>query len=87
MFFIPGQKLFKRAGRNSDGVSETSSVSQATDLDRGEFAASPLKPENGQPSSESTPPLRQEATGVSPGATSQALGNGPPLTEEQESLR
>uniref|UniRef100_A0A8C6XTF4 Pyridoxal-dependent decarboxylase domain-containing protein 1 n=1 Tax=Naja naja TaxID=35670 RepID=A0A8C6XTF4_NAJNA len=44
---FPGQKLFKRAGRNSDGVSETSSVSQATDLDRGEFAASPLQQENG----------------------------------------
>ncbi|XP_034286125.1 pyridoxal-dependent decarboxylase domain-containing protein 1 [Pantherophis guttatus] len=84
---FPGQKLFKRAGRNSDGVSETSSVSLATDLDRGEFAASPVKTENGQPSSESTPPLHQEATGVSPGATSQAPGNGHPLTEEQENLR
>ncbi|XP_026560372.1 pyridoxal-dependent decarboxylase domain-containing protein 1 [Pseudonaja textilis] len=84
---FPGQKLFKRAGRNSDGVSETSSVSQATDLDRGEFAASPLQPENGEPSSESTPPLPEETTGVSPGTKPQAPGNDHPLSEERESLR
>ncbi|XP_026546233.1 pyridoxal-dependent decarboxylase domain-containing protein 1 isoform X1 [Notechis scutatus] len=84
---FPGQKLFKRAGRNSDGVSETSSVSQATDLDRGEFAASPLQPENAEPSSESTPPLPEVTTSVSPGTKSQAPGNDHPLSEERETLR
>uniref|UniRef100_U3FX57 Pyridoxal-dependent decarboxylase domain-containing protein 1 n=1 Tax=Micrurus fulvius TaxID=8637 RepID=U3FX57_MICFL len=84
---FPGQKLFKRAGRNSDGVSETSSVSQATDLDRGEFAASPLQQEDGEPLSESMPPVPQETTSVSPGAKSQAPGNDHLLSEEQESLR
>ncbi|KAL7979169.1 hypothetical protein Chor_015193 [Crotalus horridus] len=81
------QRQRTRAGRNSDGVSETSSLSQAADLDRGEFAASPVKPENAEPSSEGMTPCTQEASSAFPGTKAQASGIDPSPSEEKESLR
>ncbi|XP_060116912.1 pyridoxal-dependent decarboxylase domain-containing protein 1-like [Heteronotia binoei] len=85
---LPGQKLFKRSMRSSDGFSETSSVSHTDDLVRGELSPGPSSAGQGNPElSEAGVHLTEEADEDSAGEMVQTLGNTGTKSEEQESLR
>ncbi|KAH0631879.1 hypothetical protein JD844_019772 [Phrynosoma platyrhinos] len=85
---FPGQKLFRRSLRNSDGFSETSSVSHIDDLDRGEPrpSASPVGQENPEQLGQSEL-LTQETTEDNPGETVQTVGPDCTKSEQEVSLR
>uniref|UniRef100_A0A8D0GTW4 Pyridoxal-dependent decarboxylase domain-containing protein 1 n=1 Tax=Sphenodon punctatus TaxID=8508 RepID=A0A8D0GTW4_SPHPU len=92
---LPGQKLFKRSLRSSDGFSETSSISHIDDLEKTEqrpcatSAAEEqgtLKAEMSEEKNEVTQTTNKEIEDVQ-SDQSQKLGNDCTKTEEQESLR
>lgn len=88
LFFISGQKLFKRSMRGSDGLSETSSVSHTDDLARGEPQPGVSSEGQGSPElPEGDVNLMEEAAGDATGETVQTLGNSGTVSEERESLR
>ncbi|XP_072838515.2 pyridoxal-dependent decarboxylase domain-containing protein 1 [Pogona vitticeps] len=85
---FPGQKLFRRSLRNSDGFSETSSVSHADDLDRGEPrpGSSLVGQENAEQPDEMEI-LSQETTEDTPGDKTRTPGTDYSTSEGHESLR
>ncbi|XP_077774633.1 pyridoxal-dependent decarboxylase domain-containing protein 1 [Podarcis muralis] len=86
---FPGQKLFRRSLRNSDGFSETSSVSHIDDLERAEqrpAAAPPAGQGDSKQPEESMLP-NPESPEDSRGDKAKALANDCTTSEEQESLR
>ncbi|XP_053219989.1 pyridoxal-dependent decarboxylase domain-containing protein 1 isoform X2 [Podarcis raffonei] len=86
---FPGQKLFRRSLRNSDGFSETSSVSHIDDLERAEqrpTAAPPAGQGDSKQPEESMLP-NPESPEDSRGDKAKALANDCTTSEEQESLR
>ncbi|XP_054848984.1 pyridoxal-dependent decarboxylase domain-containing protein 1 isoform X2 [Eublepharis macularius] len=85
---FPGQKMFKRSLKGSDGLSETSSVSHTDDLGRGEpqpgiSSAGQENPEPPEESAHLTKDMGEDSTGE----TVQTLGNDCTKSQGQESLR
>uniref|UniRef100_A0A8D2JES8 Pyridoxal-dependent decarboxylase domain-containing protein 1 n=1 Tax=Varanus komodoensis TaxID=61221 RepID=A0A8D2JES8_VARKO len=83
---LPGQKLFRRSLRNSDGFSETSSVSHMDDLDRAEQRPAEQERLEQQKPDESASRASETAEGASHDQ-GQTPGNGCTKPEEEESLR
>uniref|UniRef100_A0A8D0DL07 Pyridoxal-dependent decarboxylase domain-containing protein 1 n=1 Tax=Salvator merianae TaxID=96440 RepID=A0A8D0DL07_SALMN len=85
---LPGQKRFKKSLRNSDGFSETSSVSLAEDLDKAAQPPAVLSTgqENTEPPEENGLPSQATAQG-GPGERNQVAAEDDALPKEQESLR
>ncbi|KAL8175556.1 UNVERIFIED_CONTAM: hypothetical protein K2H54_001915 [Gekko kuhli] len=86
---LPGQKLFKRSMKSSDGFSETSSVSHTDDLARGELQPGTSFAGQGNPElPERGVHLTEESAEDSTGEEMvQSLGNTGTKSKEQDSLR
>ncbi|KAK2533330.1 Pdxdc1 [Columba guinea] len=89
---LPGQKIFKRSLRSSDGFSETSSVSHCDDLERMDQRPPALSPgqERGPPETETTEEQEEAAQATAKDTEdipSDKSPNNSTKVEEQESQR
>lgn len=83
---VPGQKLFKRSMKSSDGLSETSSVSHTDDLDRAEQRPKSAGTQNPEQPDENVL-VAPKAAEDPPKEAAPILDHNSAKSDEQESLR